>query len=480
MSDASPSTSPSAPPAVPPSSPSRRQVLARTGAVGASIAFTGALSELFAGTAAAAPQGRAGYGPLVPDPAGLLDLPKGFRYRVLSREGEPLRSGEGKVPGNHDGMAAFRGRRGGVHLVRNHENRATAKLGVPTVEGLTYDPAAKGGCTALALDRDGGVLGERVAVAGTAVNCAGGPTPWGTWLTCEETEDKAGTNGYTKDHGFVFEVDPVDPRRTGAVPLTALGRFQHEAVAVDPWRGVVYETEDAFQKPFGLFYRFLPDRPEGGRGSLRAGGRLQAMRVPGVPDLSAVQETGATFHGVEWADVPDPLAVRTPIRHQDFGPKGITHAQKLEGCYWGGRCVYFVSSYARSAEGSAGDHYGQVWRYDPARRRLTLVIVFGPGTDVRLPGESPDNICLGPGGLMVCEDGGGTQHVYGVTRRGEVYPMARNAQALTTAAAAAGGTPQEPEYGEFAGVTFSPDHETMYVNCYTPGTTFAVTGPWRR
>ncbi|MFH8610444.1 PhoX family protein [Streptomyces sp. NPDC018029] len=452
-------------------SATRRQVLARTGALGAGIAFTGALSELFAGTAAA--HGKAGYGPLVPDPKGLLDLPKGFRYQVLSREGEPLRSGEGRVPSNHDGMAAFRGRNGGVHLVRNHENRVTGRIGVPTVKELTYDPAAKGGCTALALDRRDKVLDERVAIAGTAVNCAGGPTPWGTWLTCEETEDKAGTNGYTKDHGFIFEVDPVDPRRTGAVPLTAMGRFQHEAVAVDPKRGVVYETEDAFEKPFGLFYRFLPKKPGGGRGSLRAGGRLQAMRVPGVPDLSSIQETGATFDGIEWVDVPDPLAVRTPIRHQDFGKKGITHAQKLEGCYWGGSSVYFVSSFARSGDGSAADHFGQIWRYDPSGRRLTLVVVFGPSTDIQLPGESPDNICLAPsGGLMVCEDGDGAQHVYGVTRGGEVYAMARNRQNI--------GTPDKPEWGEFAGVTFSPDHDTMYVNCYTPGTTFAVTGPWHK
>lgn len=454
-------------------SATRRQVLARSGALGAGIAFTGALSELFAGTAAAHGTGSRGYGPLIPDPKGLLDLPKGFRYRVLSREGDPLRSGEGLVPSNHDGMAAFAARGGGVHLVRNHENRHTGRIGVPTVEGLTYDPAAKGGCTTLTLDRRGNLTGERVGVAGTAVNCAGGPTPWGTWLTCEENEDKAGTNGYTKDHGFIFEVDPVDPHRTGAVPLTAMGRFQHEAIAVDPERGVVYETEDAFERPFGLFYRFLPNRPGGGRGSLRAGGRLQAMRVPGVPDLSSIQETGATFDHIEWVDVPDPLAKETPIRFQDFGRKGITHAQKLEGCYWGGRSAYFVSSFARSAEGSAADHYGQIWRYDPASRRLTLVIVFGPDTDVQLPGESPDNICLAPsGGLMVCEDGNGAQHVYGVTRRGEVYALARNANDV--------GTPGDPEWGEFAGVTFSPDGETMYVNCYSPGTTFAVTGPWHR
>ncbi|MGX1272985.1 PhoX family protein [Streptomyces phaeoluteigriseus] len=455
-------------------SATRRQLLARSGALGVGIAFSGALAELFPGTATAAQNlGHNGYGPLVPDPHGLLDLPKGFRYQVLSREGDPLRSGEGPVPSHHDGMTALPGHRGRVHLVRNHENRHNAALPVPTVEGLTYDPAGKGGCTALTLDSGNRVLAERVAIAGTAVNCAGGPTPWHTWLTCEETEDKAGTNGYTKDHGFIFEVDPSDPRRTGAVPLTAMGRFQHEAIAVDPHLGIVYETEDAFLKPFGLFYRFLPEKPLGGVGSLRAGGRLQAMRVPGVPDLSSVQETGARFDGVEWVDVPDPLASGTPVRLQDFGPKGITHAQKLEGCYWGGRCVYFVSSFARGADGSAADHFGQIWRYDPARRRLTLVIVFGPDTDVQLPGESPDNICLAPsGGLMVCEDGNGAQHVYGVTRGGEVYAMARGRQNI--------GTPEEPEWGEFAGVTFSPDGRTMYVNCYTPGTTFAVTGPWRR
>ncbi|MCQ9135057.1 PhoX family protein [Streptomyces hilarionis] len=456
-------------------SATRRQILAGSGAlgVGVGIAFTGALGDLFAGTASAQGLGHEGYGPLVPDPDGLLDLPEGFRYRVLSREGDPLRSGEGPVPSNHDGMTALPAHGGRVHLVRNHENRPAAVHAVPTVEGLTYDPAGKGGCTALTLDSRNRVLSERVALAGTAVNCAGGPTPWHTWLTCEETEDRAGTNGYTKDHGFVFEVDPSDPRRTGAVPLTAMGRFQHEAVAVDPHRGIVYETEDAFLEPFGLFYRFLPRKPLGGVGSLRAGGRLQAMRVPGVADLSSVRQTGAVFDGIEWVDVPDPLAARTPVRLQDFGPRGITHAQKLEGCYWGGQCVYFVSSFARASDGSAADHFGQIWRYDPDRRRLTLVVVFGPDTDVQLPGESPDNICLAPsGGLMVCEDGNGAQHVFGVTRAGEVYAMARGRQNI--------GTPEAPEWGEFAGVTFSPDGRTMYVNCYTPGTTFAVTGPWRR
>ncbi|MFI7100989.1 alkaline phosphatase PhoX [Streptomyces sp. NPDC050161] len=455
-------------------SATRRQILAGTGALGAGIAFTGSFSELFAGTATAHGMGRRGYGPLVPDPDGLLDLPEGFRYRVLSREGDPLVSGEGKVPSNCDGMAAFPGlpgARGRTHLVRNHENRTDSRSPVPTVPGLTYDPGAEGGCTALELGADNSVRSERVAIAGTSTNCAGGHTPWNTWLTCEETEHLAGEENYTKDHGFIFEVDPYDPRRTGAVPLTAMGRFQHEAIAVDPGTGTVYETEDAFEKPFGLFYRFLPRKPRGGRGSLRAGGRLQALRVPGVPDLSTVQQPGTVLDHLTWVDVPDPLARHTPVRFQDFGPGGITHAQKLEGCYWGGSCVYFVSSFAHSAEGSAADHYGQVWKYEPKRRRLTLVVVFGPDSDLQLPGESPDNICLAPsGGLMVCEDGGGAQHVFGLTRRGRVYAMARGRQNI--------GTPQKPEWGEFAGITFSPDFRSMYVNCYTPGTTFAVTGPW--
>jgi secreted PhoX family phosphatase len=451
---------------------SRRQLLAGTGAVGAGIAVTGAVEQLFAGGASAAPTGgRDGYGPLVPDPKGLLDLPRGFRYSVLSREGEPLRSGEGPVPSHCDGMAAFPGRGGRTWLVRNHENRPDAEHRVPPVKDVTYDPAGLGGCTALEVDHTGRVHTERVAIAGTAVNCAGGPTPWNTWLTCEETEDKAGTGNYTKDHGFIFEVDPYRQGRTVPEPLAAMGRFQHEAIAVDPRDGTVYETEDAFEKPFGLFYRFLPKNPRGGFGSLRAGGRLEALHVPGVPDLSVVQEPGTVLRNVGWKKVPDPLAKETPIRFQDFGSGGITHAQKLEGCYWGGDRVYFVSSFAKKAEGSRADHFGQVWSYEPRHRRLTLVIVFGPDADVQTPGESPDNICLAPsGGLMVCEDGSGAQHVYGVSRRRTVYPMARNRQNI--------GTESEPEWGEFAGVTFSPDNRTMYVNVYDPGTTFAVTGPW--
>jgi uncharacterized protein len=457
--------------------PSSRRALLTGGAAGVvGLAVAGAVPSLAQAHPGrpAKPGDHKPFPPLKNDPKGILALPEGFSYTIVTRTGTTkLDKGQGLTPSDHDGMAVFDAGHGRYTIIQNHEIDPGAEHGVPHVKGTVYDPGAvnAGGCTVITTDRAGRNYGEFVGISGTVSNCAGGPTPWESWLTCEETEDKAGTNGYTKDHGFIFEVDGADPRRTGAVPLTAMGRFQHEAIAVDPRTGIIYETEDAFRRPFGLFYRFLPQKPLGGLGSLRAGGDLEAMRVPGVPDLSVIDEPGAVFEGIEWVPVPDSQAVHTPIREQDFGPRGITHAQKLEGCYWGDRSVYFVSSYARSREGSAGDHYGQVWKYEPHRSRLTLVVVFGPSTDIQLPGERPDNICLAPGGgLMVCEDGGGAQFVYGITRRGEVYEMARNRQNT--------GTDQAPEWGEFAGATFSPDEETMYLNCFEPGTTFAITGPW--
>lgn len=450
----------------------RRGLLQRSGAVGLGVVVSGAVDALFAANPAAGSKGPAkGYGPLVPDPNGMLDLPRGFRYKVLSREGQPLVSGGGVVPSRCDGMAAFRGPHGSTYLVRNHECRVGVRNPVAGPASHTYDPQGPGGTTTLKVDRHGHVLEEYVSLAGSFVNCAGGPTPWGTWLTCEEVEESPGDS--TIPHGWIFEVDPYDnSRNADPTPLTAMGRFQHEAVAVDPRTGVVYETEDAFAYPFGLFYRFHPNKPLGGYGSLRAGGVLEAMRVPDVPDLSVVQEPGTKFTNIEWVKVPDPLAVETPTRFQDYGPRGITHAQKLEGAYWGKGSVYFVSSYARDAEGSGANHDGQVWRYDPVHNVLELVIVFGydPAEQVA---EGPDNITLSPyGGLMVCEDLGRENYVIGTTASGETFPLARNRLNV--------GTPEEPAYGEFAGVTFSPDGKTLYFNVYDPGTTFAIRGPWAR
>ncbi|MFD9486577.1 alkaline phosphatase PhoX [Streptomyces sp. NPDC059991] len=458
--------------------------VALTGSVGALATAPGALAAEDAYGAAGHGHHEPGYGPLLPDPEGILALPRGFSYRIVTHSGvTKLESGE-ITPSNHDGTAAFEGPRGVTLLVNNHELKGPRKSWphpVPLTEGLVYDPAASGGCTVVEVHPHGGPVAEWVGVAGTSTNCAGGATPWGTWLTCEETEDKAGSNGMTKDHGYVFEVDPYDRRANRAPkPLKALGRYAHEAVVVDPRRGHLFLTEDA-AGPNGLLYRWTP--PHGfkhGRGKLRTladdAGVLQATKCFDaggrfVDDLSRATKTG-TVYGVDWVDVPDRDARTTSVRKQ-FTGQDVTRARKLEGMWWGDGGVYIVSSYAR--EESPVQHDGQVWFYDPRRRTLTLKVLLGvnaaPGQDGAFDG--PDNITVSPyGGLVIAEDGAGIQHLFGATDSGRTYPIARNELNQ--------GTEQAPEYSEFTGVTFSPDGRTLFANIQEPGIMLAITGPWRR
>ncbi|MFI2378940.1 alkaline phosphatase PhoX [Streptomyces sp. NPDC018964] len=477
-----------------------RRDFARTSAIaGAGVALTGSVAAL-----ASAPHALAtadtesaddgareaaerhdgvGYGPLVADPDGLLALPAGFTYRVLTHAGRTrLETGE-FTPADHDGTAAFPGPRGSTLLVNNHEMdgpREEAEFPVPLTEGLVYDPAAPGGCTIVEVRRDGGVA-EWVGIAGTANNCAGGSTPWGTWLTCEENSDRAGENGMTKDHGYVFEVDPADRRANrDPKPLKFFGRYDHEAVVIDVKRGHAYLTEDA-DEPNGLFYRWTP--PEGfryGPGTLRTladdAGVLQAPRCYDsggryVDDLSRATRTG-TVYGVDWVDVPDRDARTVDVREQ-FAEGEVTRARKLEGMWWGDGGAYIVSSYAR--EESPVQHDGQVWFYDPGRRTLTLKVLLGVNRDPSGDGafDGPDNITVSPyGGLIIAEDGEGAQHLFGATDSGRTYPIARNELNI--------GTEDEPEFSEFTGVTFSPDGKTLYANIQEPGIMLAITGPWKR
>ena len=449
---------------------SRRSFLV-TGAVAAAGAGSlGAVAASARSAGAASLRARLnaehhGYGPLQPDRDGLLELPPGFRYRSFSREGEVFDGGT--VPAAHDGMGAFAAPRGATVLVRNHELDIDDVLDdglppVPHVPGRTYDPEAlAGGTMNLLLGVHGGLLRQEISLAGTLDNCAGGITPWGTWLSCEESDDILG-----KPHGYVFEVDPQ--AGSDARPIRAMGRFEHEAVCFDR-HGTAYLTEDA-DGPFGCLYRFIPNQPLGGRGSLHAGGRLQAMTVPGFgSDLSLVQNAGMVLK-VGWVDVPDPepLAAGTPVREQVIA-LGALPIPKAEGTWAdndGG--IWFVSSRgdgpdADDAEDvSAAVHSGQIWRYDPATDTIELVVWFPKGT----PWDEPDNITAGPHGFAVaCTDGDDDQWLVGISEVGRVFPFARNAL----------------NDEEFAGACFSADGRTLYVNIQgPPGITFAISGPWWR
>lgn len=427
----------------------------------------GSMSKVIGSASAWARGGGAfrGYGPLVPDPAGLLDLPPGFRYRVFSREGDPL-TGGGLVPGSHDGMVALSAGILGTWLVRNHEIDTDdvvedGMAPVPHVPGATYDPEGVGGTTTLLVAPDGALVSARVSLGGTLNNCAGGPTPWQTWLTCEETDDVL-----AMPHGYVFEVDPW--RGGDPLPITAMGRFEHEAVAFDR-AGRAYLSEDA-GGPHGCIYRFLPRRRHGGRGSLHAGGALEAMSVAGVDtDLSIVQTPG-TVLPVSWIPVPNanPGEDDTPVREQVIA-LGATPIMKAEGVWRGlDGSIWFVASRADGPDAEDEEdrtvavHAGQIWRYDPAWRSIELVVQFDAGS----PFDGPDNIIAGPHGFaLACTDGENDQWLVGVTDDGETFPFALNAQTDD----------------EFAGATFSPDGDTLYVNIQgSPALTFAITGPWRR
>jgi uncharacterized protein len=433
---------------------------------GAVALAAGSMAKVITSASPAAAHGRGrsfeGYGPLVPDPAGVLDLPRGFRYQVFSRQGDPLTRG-GLVPGSHDGMAAFWGLVG-TFLVRNHEIDGDSVVEdglapVPHVPGATYDPEGVGGTTTLFVGPHNRLVSHWVSLAGTLNNCAGGPTPWGTWLTCEE-DDSILAN----PHGYVFEVDPW--LGGNPAPIKAMGRFEHEAVAFDQ-RGRGYLTEDA-DGPFGCFYRFLPNRARGGRGSLHAGGSLAAMAVKGISsDLSIVQEPG-TVLPVKWIEVPnvDPGKDDAPVREQVIS-LGATPIMKAEGVWTGlDGSVWFVSSrgdgpLAEDEEDrSAAVHSGQIWRYDPRAGTIELVTIFPAGS----PYDGPDNITASPHGFMLaCTDGEDAQYLVGINGEGAAFEFALN--------------PKGDD--EFAGATFSPDGETLFVNIQgSPALTFAITGPW--
>ena len=405
--------------------------------------------------AAARPAVSPDYGPLAPvldhtTGLALLSLPKGFEYISFGWTRDPM-SGGLLTPSSHDGMAAFR-LGDTIHLVRNHE-RGNG-VGAFVASPYTYDPRSGGGTTTLTFDPDGGRwLDAYASLAGTVRNCAGGPTPWNTWLTCEETFLTD-----TLRHGYVFEV-PADGVAS-AVPLPGLGRFSHEAVAVDPATGIVYLTED---RGDSRFYRFKPATP----GDLAAGGWLEAMVLAGTLD-TALAVAGDSW-SVSWVPIAQPDPPTDTVR-QAAALQGAARIVRGEGCWFGNGLVYFIST----SGGAAGE--GQVFALDPVAQTLTCVFA-SPGPDVL---DNPDNIALSPrGGIILCEDGDNVvQSLHGLTPGGEIFRFAENHVVL---AGERNGLVGNFSDSEWAGATFEPKNgKWLFVNIQSPGITFAITGPWQK
>ncbi len=429
-----------------------------------------------------APGARSPYGSLRPvkdDATGLelIKLPEGFRYVSMGWTGDPMTgglpdaesdSGLTRTPSAHDGMAVTWAEGDHVILTRNHELRL---LDGPTPVGApSYDPNTGGGTSNLRFDlRDGRLVESWMSLSGTAVNCAGGPTPWGSWLTCEETIIGARTPGVTRNHGYIFEVPALQDAT--AQPLKAMGRFVHEAVAIDPETGIVYETEDS--NPAG-FYRFRPETP----GTLQDGGTLQMLRVVGNPgaDFRGLAQVGIPYP-VDWVDIDDPdpdlEAGAAPVRVQGQD-QGAAIFSRLEGCSAHDGQIYFIStSGGVDDQGQIGRGKGQIWRYDPVESQITCLYQSLRHEDL----SNPDNMTVSPGGAIVlCEDGSfdGLRLIV-LDADGRVYPLAQNNVRLN---GQRNGISGDFTRREWAGATFSPDGRWLFANLQSPGITLAITGPW--
>lgn len=406
----------------------------------------------------------------------LIRLPEGFRYVTYGWTNDPMSDGT-PTPPAHDGMGVVAESDGVVTLIRNHEVSEDGDA-LKINDGNPFDARAKGGCTTLKFDSNKGEwLESYVSIAGTSRNCAGGVTPWGTWLTAEETvlgidsvdhyKDNA-KRTFKREHGWVFEVDPKGVKNP--VPLKAMGRFVHEAVAVDRATGIVYETEDRGKSGF---YRFVPNE----NGNLAAGGRLQIAEVVGEDDLRGHVKSGAKFD-IRWHTIPEPTLANTPglekpDEHGVFkqGKKlGGTTFARLEGCWSGNGMIYFDATSGGRARA------GQIWQYDPAKEKLTMLFE-SPGKETL---NMPDNLCVNPhGGLVICEDGDYgdeeyPQRIHILSQDGKLTSLAVNDVQLKGEKNFRG----DFRGREWAGATFSPDGKWLFANIQTPGITIAITGPW--
>ncbi len=463
----------------------RRAMLSKWGVISASAVtagFTGLQLFLRDPRLTTDPAG-VGYGDLVHDPRRLIDLPRGFSYSVVSTVGDDMDDGL-IVPGGADGMATFEGPDGLTVLVRNHElnpdhphgpfGRGNRRIGRIEKNRL-YDwgggrTPGLGGTTTVVYDTGRQqVVRQFLSLAGTYRNCSGGPTPWGSWVTCEETVQRIGRSDRgedfvaDRDHGYVFEVPAsAEIGLADPVPIKEMGRFNHEAIAVDPNSGVVYLTED---RDDGLLYRFIPTTPE----KLHEGGRLQALAIQDSSGGETRNWDRQRFsvrqrREVRWLDIDGIDSPLDDLRVRGF-LAGAARFARGEGIWYGtGECFFACTMGGRQ-------QLGQIWRYIPSEhegqpgesRSPGQIELFVEPNDSRLI-NSADNLTVSPwGDLVVCEDRRGSViRLVGVTPDGTLYTLAHSH--LRT---------------ELAGAVFSPDGSTLFINAQGRGLTFAVTGPWK-
>ena len=379
-------------------------------------------------------------GPLLEDPDGILDLPKGFSYRILETAGEDMDDGY-LVPGRPDGMGCFELADGNLALMRNHElNPGSWSLGAYGAKDeppQAYHAGSLGGVTRLVVDPvEFSRVSSNLVLTGTNRNCAGGWSPWG-WLSCEEN--------LATGHGYVFVCDAeADGLREPDVKKM-YGRFNHEAAAVHPETLVCYLTED---NGIGCFYRFAPDHFEH-----PFEGRLQALRVIDSPMFHTTSMNVGDVVDIDWVDIADPDAGGS--LHVEAQSKGAAIFVRGEGLAISGDDIWICAT-------SGGPvAKGQVFRLRDGVSvgKLELVV---QSTDAAAL-DMPDNICVAPSGeVYMAEDGGSVQFIRFIDSGGHVRDFARNAKSAS----------------EFAGVCFSPDGSAMFVNMQVDGLTLVVTGPF--
>ena len=409
--------------------------------------------------------------PIQNDPNGILRLLKGFTYSIISEKGQMMSDGL-TVPDHADGMASFKGKNNNIILIRNHEIGHFSiveklldknpfyknKDYLSKNKSLIYDngrdkiPCCGGTTTIVYNPKTKKVETEYMSLAGTLVNCSGGPTPWGTWITCEETVEKKGGN-LLRNHGYNFEVHPNEKIKLNeAVALKDMGRFRHEAIAIDPNTHIAYQTED---RDDGLIYRFIPNTKQ----QYKRGGKLQTLIINDIQKADTrnwnnqIFEVGSKYK-INWIDLDGINSPEDDLRYRGVN-KGAAYFARPEGMWYDDDIIYFTCTTGGSKK------LGQIWKINIKQQILELMFESHNSSIMK----KCDNITIAPwGDVIICEDGRGKDRLIGLKKTGETYIIAENIL----------------NSSEFAGANFSPDGNILFVNIYSPTMTIAITGPWNK